>query len=263
MTHHVNAIERKLYSAICTKDGLKAKDIGKITGESRSVINHYLYSSPYIKELCYQDQDFCWHGLIRQTVPHLGMEDFCGYYGMVNEFLDTDFEDFFVQLKQGCHHIGRNLNDTRGLFHSFEDTYHVMQEALGSLIYRKEPGHNLQNWEIGFELRIKRSRHIRIYADVILVADQKVFSLEFKMKDKALPEDVEQAAKYSEYLEVIFGVGYDVIPTLVLSGGEDIYGEEELKDSTAMIPVCSGDRLEELIRDYNILDEDKKGGLNV
>lgn len=71
-----------------------------------------------------------------------------------------------------------------------------------------------RDWEIVFELRIRRSRMIRIYADVLVITDSRVFSLEFKMKDEIDPEEVLQAAKYCEYLEVIFGPQYDVIPRL-------------------------------------------------
>ena len=43
--------------------------------------------------------------------------------------------------------------------------------------------------EICFELRIKRAKWIRTYADVLVITNDKVFSLEFKMKDKADPEE--------------------------------------------------------------------------
>lgn len=107
-----------------------------------------------------------------------------------------------------------------------------------------------EKWEILFELRIKKARTIRIYADVILLTEGKAFSLEFKMKDEALGEDISQAAKYCEYLEVLFGSGYDVIGALVLTGGEDIYEEAEVGESTAIVPVCSGDMLYRLIEEY-------------
>ena len=45
---------------------------------------------------------------------------------------------------------------------------------------------------------------IRIYADVLVITEDKVFSLEFKMKEKIDPEEILQAAKYTEYLEVLF-----------------------------------------------------------
>ncbi|KMZ52798.1 helix-turn-helix domain containing protein [Dorea sp. D27] len=243
-------IERNIYSLICSHEGIKAKDIGRISGESRQTINQYLYGSPYIKELCYQDKEYRWHGLILQSVPHYGIEDFCGYYSWVREFLDIDFEEFLERLKAGCRHIGRNLNDTRGLFHSFEDTYDTMQNLFGDLMAGGAERSIWDRWEILFELRIKRSRSVRIYADVILVTDEKVFSLEFKMKDENSIEELEQAAKYSEYLEVLFGPGYDVIPALVLTTGVNIYEDAPLKDTTAVVPVCSGDRLHCLVKDY-------------
>lgn len=246
----MDEIENKIYSMICSHDGIKAKEIGSQSGQSRTVINHYLYGSPYMKELCYQDEDYRWHGLVRQCVPHKGIEEFTGYYGWVEEFLDTDFPDFIEQLKRGCRNIGRNLNDTRGLFHSFEDTYNTMQNLFGDLVSAGVNASEWSGWEILFELRIKRAKTIRIYADVILITEKKVFSLEFKMKDEKTAEDISQASKYCEYLEVLFGLKYDVIPALVLTKGENRYEEAELNESTAMVPVCSGDKLYYLIKEY-------------
>lgn len=246
----MDAIESKIYYLICSHEGIKAKDIGRYAGQTRKVINHYLYQSPYMKELCYQDKDYRWHGLIRQCVPHHGLEDFSGYYSWVREFLDIDYEEFLQRLKSGCIQIGRNLNDTRGLFHSFEDTYNTMQNLFGDLLMHGVSTSAWEKWEILFELRIKRARYIRIYADVILITCDKVFSLEFKMKGEVLEEDISQAAKYCEYLEVLFGPSYDVIPALVLTQGHNIYGEAELPGSTAVVPVCSGDSLLRLITDY-------------
>ena len=43
------------------------------------------------------------------------------------------------------------------------------------------------------------------------------------MKDVIELEEVSQAAKYSEYLKVLFGAEYDVIPVLVLTRAADLY----------------------------------------
>lgn len=246
----VDRIETKIYSLICSSDGIKARDIGRKSGQTRHTINHYLYGSPYMKELCYCDKEYRWHGLIRQRVPHQGLGEFSGYYSWVNEFLDTDLEEFLERLKEGCRNIGRSLNDTRGLFHSFEDTYYSMQNLFGSLSQRGADCSLWEKWEIIFELRIKRAKTIRIYADVILITEQKVFSLEFKMKNRYEEEDILQAVKYCEYLEVLFGEEYDVIPALVLTAAEDTYEDIQINDTTAMVPVCSADRLHSLISEY-------------
>ena len=76
----MDGIERMIYAAICSHNGIKAKDIGRLTGQPKSVINHYLYRSSYIGELCYIDKDYKWHGLIRQARPHEGLGMFSGYY---------------------------------------------------------------------------------------------------------------------------------------------------------------------------------------
>ena len=106
-----------------------------------------------------------------------------------------------------------------------------------------------RDWEICFELRIRRARHVRIYADVLVITEDKVFSLEFKMKDKIDPEEELQAVKYAGYLDVIFGEPYEVVPVLVLTRAEDLYSWQTVPGSTAEVPVCSGDML------FNVFDE--------
>lgn len=240
----MDVIERDIYAAICQSDGIRAKDIAKKLNRERSAVNHYLYASPYMKELCYQDAEYRWHGYIQQRRPHAGLEEFSGYYSLVGEFLELDEETWFQTLQEGCRKIGRNLNDTRGLFHSFRDTGETMRLLFADL----EPV-DYRSWEILFELRIKKSRYIRIYADVLVITENYVFSLEFKMNDRIEPEEVAQAAKYSQYLEVLFGPDYEVIPVLVLTKAEDLYRFEPLENSTAEILVCSGDML------FNAFDE--------
>ena len=105
------------------------------------------------------------------------------------------------------------------------------------------------DWELGFELRIKRARYIRIYADVLVITETRVFALEFKMKDTIQPEEVMQAAKYVEFLEVLFGPDYDVIPALVLTRARDLYTHTPIPGTDGVLPVCAGDML------FNLFDE--------
>lgn len=240
----MDIIERDIYALICSGDGIKAKDIARKLNKERSVVNHYLYASPYMHELCCQDEAYNWHGYIRQARPHRGLEDFCGYYSTVREFLELSEEEWFEMLRKGCRRIGRNLNDARGLFHSFKDSAQAMRALFDDL-----EGVAYEDWEIAFELRIKKSRAIRIYADVLVITEKYVFSLEFKMNDEIEEEEVAQAAKYSAYLEVLFGPEYDVIPVLVLTRADDLYRYVQLKGSTAEIPVCAGNML------FNVFDE--------
>ena len=260
----MNTTEIKLYELICSHDGMKAREIAKGAGVDKADINRLLYSSPFIHELCYRDEDYFWHGLIRQSRPHYGLGDYSGYYSTVSEFLKLSEDTWMEQLMEGCRRIGRNLNDTRGLFHSFRDSREVMarlfsdleeltcraDECQGSISWDCDRQTcDWHNWEICFELRIKRARHVRIYADVLVITENKVFSLEFKMKDVIDPEEELQAVKYAKYLDVIFGSGYEVVPALVLTRASDLYSWERLPGSTAEVPVCSGDML------FNLFDE--------
>ena len=240
----MDEIERKMYSIICRNDGIKAREIAREIGVERKDINRLLYNSPFIRELCYRDEEYYWHGLIRQARPHVGLEDFCGYYGRVDRFLSQDEDEWLAELKKGCRSIGRNLNDTRGLIHSFLDSRMVMIQLFEDLASL-----DTASWEICFELRIKKARFIRIYADVLIITEDKVFSLEFKMKDKMDPEEQKQAVKYSRYMDIIFGEKYEVIPALVLTKARDLYTWQQLPGSTAELPVSSGDML------FNLFDE--------
>ena len=243
----IDPLERKIYAAICSHDGIRAREIARLAGCDHTTVNHWLYCSPFMRDLCYQDKEFCWHGLIRQGPRHYGLEDFCGYYAAVGEFLEQSEDEWFTALLEGCRRIGRNLNDTRGLYHSFRDSKAVMVSLFHDL---QTVGFNgFSDWEIAFELRIRRSRMIRIYADVLLVTESRVFSLEFKMKDEIDPGEVLQTAKYCEYLEVVFGPEYDVIPALVLTGASDLYTYTRIGETSAELPVVSGDML------FNLLDE--------
>ena len=105
------------------------------------------------------------------------------------------------------------------------------------------------DWEIVFEFRLKRARYVRIYADVLVITENKVFSLEFKMKDKIDTEEISQAAKYVPYLEIVFGTNYEVIPALVLTTAKDYFDFAAIGRSDSVLPVCSGDML------FNVFDE--------
>ena len=238
-------LERKIYSLICTRDGILAKEIARQMGTDRTRVNRCLYAYPFIRDLCVRDSGYLWHGLIRQTRPHAGLGDYCGWYGPVRDFMRLDEESWFEELLVGCRNIGRNLNDTRGLYHSFRDTGEVIRG-----LFRDMQGIDTSSWELCFELRIRRSRGIRIYADVLVISEDKVFTLEFKMKDEVLEEELLQAAKYAPYLEVIFGDDYDVIPALVLTSAHDLFTYADLPGTSGVIPVASGDMLFNVFEEY-------------
>ena len=243
----MSRLEREICAAICARDGVKARDIAKALNLDRQTVNRILFSSPLMKELCWQDREFRWHGLVRQSVPHFGLQEFSGYYAFVRDFLSLTEAEWMEQLQAGCVNIGRNLNDTRGLLHSFRDCRAQMLALFSDL--REMLGENCLDWEIAFEVRIKRSRTIRIFADVLVITENRVFALEFKMKNAVDPEEVRQAAKYAPWLEVLFGPEYEVIPVLVLTAARELYTFAPIGEKDAVLPVCSGDML------FNAFDE--------
>ena len=239
--------ERAVCAVICGGDGLKAREIAAKLGLDHTSVNQILFRSPLMRELCWQDRDYRWHGLVRQERPHVGLQEFSGYYSSVGEFLLLSEEEWLARLTRGCADIGRSLNDTRGLLHSFRDCREQILRLFADL--REMLGEQCLAWEIAFELRLKRSRHVRIYADVLILTEDRAFSLEFKMKNKIDPEEVLQAAKYSPFLEILLGPAYEVIPVLVLTGAREQFDFVPIGERDMVLPVCSGDML------FNVFDE--------
>ena len=239
-------INRAICAVICRSDGIKAREIAKMLSLDHAMVNHALYRSPLMKELCWQDKEYRWHGIVRQGYPHSGLQEFAGYYSLVREFMALSEEEWLSRLTQGCTNIGRNLNDTRGLLHSFRDCRKTMA-ALFQDLAEMMPEDSFLDWEIAFELRLKRSRHVRIYADVLVITGNRVFSLEFKMKDQIEPEEVMQTAKYTPYLEILFGPDYEIVPVLVLTRAADLFRFEQIGGMDAILPVCSGEMLSSVL----------------
>ena len=243
----IEQLDRKICAAICRSNGVRAKDIAAQLGIDKKVVNQALYHSALMQELCYQDPDYCWHGIIRQERPHAGLTEFSGYYSLVRDFLCLSEDGFLEKLTMGCNNIGRSLSDARGLFHSFRDAREQMLRLFSDL--REMMGDRCLDWEIVFEFRLKRSRHVRIYADVLVITEKHVFSLEFKMKDAIDPVEILQAAKYCPYLEIVFGPDYEIIPVLVLTSASDLFRFEKIGQNDMLLAVASGDML------FNVFDE--------
>ena len=247
-------LEQAVCALVCRSRGLRAKEIADRLGVERKAVNRVLYASPLLHELCYPDSDFRWHGILRQTRPHAGLREYAGFYSLVSEFRTLSEEEWLAQLSAGCERIGRNLNDTRGLLHSFRDCRETMRALFDDLASMVSG--SIDDWEIAFELRLKRAKHVRIYADVLVVTDRHVFSLEFKMKDEIEPVEVEQAAKYCPYLEIVFGPDYEVVPALVLTKAKELFCFEPIGGRDAVLPVASGDMLFNVFNEYmGFLDE--------
>ena len=240
--------EKAVYSLISVNDGLKAKEIASLLSMERKQVNHLLFSSPLMHELCFQDRNFRWHALIRQAPVHEGLYEFSGWYGTVREFMNTAEEDWLSALQDGCRRIGRNLNDQRGLIHSFLDCRQVMLSLFRDFSDMMDS--SFLDWEIVFELRLNRSRMIRIYSDVLVITPGRVFSLEFKMKKAPDPDEVFQAAKYIPFLELIFGSSCEAVPALVLTAASDYFEFLPIGSTDMILPVASGDMLFNVFNEY-------------
>ena len=239
--------ELQIYSLISRNDGIKAREIARQTGIDKTEISRWMVSSALMRELCYQDSEYRWHALVRQHALYEGLYEFSGWYGTAGEFMAESEETWLEELQNGCRRIGRNLNDTRGLIHSFLDCRKTMRSLFDDL--RDMADLPAESWEIVFELRFNLMRRIRIYADVLVITPDRVFPLEFKMKNRIEPEEVLQAAKYVPYLEILFGRGKDIYPALVLTGASELFTYEPIGKTEFVLPVCSGDML------FNVFNE--------
>lgn len=249
-----NAIERTVCSIIYRYDGIRASEIANIMNTERKTVNSALYSSPLLHELCYQDSDYKWYSVLNRKGGHEGLREFSGYYSTVREFIGTDEDIWLEELKKGCTRIGRNLNDTRGLFHSFLDCRQTMLRLFGDL--SEMTNREYLDWEIAFELRINKGRMLRIYADVLLITGSCVFSLEFKMKDRVIEAEKEQAVKYAPFLDIVFGGYNSIIPVLVLTRTSDLFITAYAGDPESRLRICSGDMLFNVINEkYHFLEE--------
>jgi hypothetical protein len=65
-------LERAVCALICRGGGLRAREIAKALSLDRASVNRVLYRSPLLRELCWQDRDARWHGILRQSFPHAG-----------------------------------------------------------------------------------------------------------------------------------------------------------------------------------------------
>ena len=240
--------EREVYALISRSDGLKAREIARETGMEKTDVSRLLFSSALMREMCYQDREFCWHALIRQAPVHEGLYEFSGWYGTVKEFTEATEDEWLARLEEGCRRIGRNLNDQRGLIHSFLDCRQVMLSLFRDFSDMMDS--SFLDWEIVFELRLNRSRMIRIYSDVLVITPGRVFSLEFKMKKAPDPDEVFQAAKYIPFLELIFGSSCEAVPALVLTAASDYFEFVPIGGTDMILPAASGDMLFNVFNEY-------------
>ena len=94
--------ERAVCAVICRHQGIKAKEIAQKLSLDRTAVNRVLYSSPLLHELCWQDDMYQWHGIVRQQRPHWGLQEFSGYYGLVREFLALDEDVELISCLDIC-----------------------------------------------------------------------------------------------------------------------------------------------------------------
>ena len=56
--------ERRICAAICQSEVIKDREIARKLDLDRNTVNHVLYNSPLLRELCYQGASYRWHVII-------------------------------------------------------------------------------------------------------------------------------------------------------------------------------------------------------
>ena len=160
-TNTTRQTDREICALICHHNGLKAREIVGKLNIDRQEVNRILYSSPLMKELCWQDREYRWHGIMQQKRPHTGLQEFAGYYDLAENFLSLTEEEWLERLTEGCTNIGRNLNDTRGLLHSFRDCRKQIVRLFMDLL--EMIGEECLDWELAFELYFRHWTRMDFY----------------------------------------------------------------------------------------------------
>ena len=62
------------YSLICSRDGVTAREIARELGADRKQVNRLLYGYPFIRDLCYRDDDYLRPGLVFPKSVHASAE---------------------------------------------------------------------------------------------------------------------------------------------------------------------------------------------
>ena len=62
MDADMEMLAQRVYGSICCASGIKAKEIAGQLHMERKTVNHLLYSSPLMQELCRKDRDDRWAG---------------------------------------------------------------------------------------------------------------------------------------------------------------------------------------------------------
>ena len=225
--------------------GLKASQIAKLIGSTRTEVNSYLYSHTDSFEI---HAGYIWTQKAvgvsvttpapkrpvrasKPTVPEVDtIKQRYAYCGSVDEFLTISESDWIAIMKSGFHDSYLMALGSLQI-NVWKDCFHVLQRELPAF-------HQIHSgFHIIFEYALPYESGRR--PDVLLVCNEYVIVLEFKKKQELLQADIDQANAYARDIEEYHFESRekDLSAILVLTEAHNVYGDEE------GLIVCSGDML--------------------
>lgn len=240
------ALADRIFETLSTNPkGLKASQIAKLIGSTRTEVNSYLYShtdsyeihegyiwtkkgsavsapAPAPKRAVRAIQD------VHAEVPMLKQR--YAYCATVDEFLTIRESDWISIMKSGFRDSNILALNTLQI-NIWKDCFHVLQRELPAF-HQQHPG-----FHIIFEYALPYESGRR--PDVLLVCREFVIVLEFKKKHELLQADIDQANAYARDIEEYHFEtrNKDLSAVLVLTEAHDVCEDVE------GLAVCSGDML--------------------
>ena len=232
-------------------NGLKASQIAKLIGSTRTEVNSYLYSHTDSYEI---HEGYIWtpkaagssaptpepKRRARATKAAISESPILAqryaYCATVEEFLDINEDDWIQVMKSGFHESYLMALGALQI-NVWKDCFRVLQRELPAF-HQIHPG-----FHIVFEYALPYESGRR--PDVLLVCNEYVIVLEFKKKQEILQADIDQANAYARDIEEYHYESRekDLSAILVLTEAHDVYVDEE------GLIVCSGDMLSVALND--------------
>ena len=236
---------------VANSNGLKASQIAKLIGSSRTEVNSYLYSHTDSYEI---HEGYIWTQKTagksvaapapkqpvrasKATIPEVAtIKQRYAYCGSVDEFLTISESAWIDIMKSGFHESYLMALGSLQI-NIWKDCFRVLQRELPAF-HQQHPG-----FHIIFEYALPYESGRR--PDVLLVCKEFVIVLEFKKKQDLLQADIDQANAYARDIEEYHfeSRDKDLSAILVLTEAHDTYGDEE------GLLVCSGDMLSVALND--------------
>ena len=171
-----------------------------------------------------------------------------GWAGRIDSFLELKENELMSSLKRQ-HDQYLNLPVDESQLLAWNNCFSSITQTLNSLITTLP---DAATWHIIFEYALHRERGRR--PDVLILAPEQIFVLEYKDYSIALRAHIDQVAAYARDIANYHGKSQDnpVIPILVINKGYEIDYEEN------QVYILSPEKLSEKILSFFILEKYQK-----